>query len=161
MTQRAEKSFHTGMLKKTIKIRAPQERVWRHISNVMKLESWADGVAKTVCLSKKSRGVGAVRLISFTDGNTVEEHIVAWNNGESFTYAATYGLPLRVYVATLSITPLSADTSKLQWQSYLNSESMSQEEFSVFYASLESFYEHSLENFKTLVESRHGKKVKV
>ncbi len=140
------------MLKQTIKINASQEQVWQHISNVMGLAAWADGVTKVTCISKKTRGIGAVRLISFADGNIVEEHVVAWNSDESFTYVATHGLPLRAYVATLSIRPLSGNTVRLQWQSYFNSHSMTSVEFCDFYASLKSFYKHSLENLKVLIE---------
>ena len=154
MARTPKKSFHTGTLKKTINIRASQEQVWRHIRNVMGLATWADGVTSVACLSKKTRGIGAVRLISFADGSTVEEHIVAWNNGESFTYVATHGLPLRAYVATLSIRSLSAGMVKLQWQSYLNSQSMTTDEFSDFYTSLKSFYKQSLGNLKVLVEEQ-------
>ena len=152
MARASKKSFHTDTLKKTITIRASPQQVWRHISNVMGLAAWADGVTQVRRLSDKTRGIGAVRLISFADGNTVEEHIVAWNSGESFTYVATHGLPLRAYVATLSIRSLSDGTVKLQWQSYLNSQSMTLDEFSDFYTSLRSFYRQSLENLKMLIE---------
>ncbi|PIN96813.1 MAG: SRPBCC family protein, partial [Nitrosopumilus sp. CG10_big_fil_rev_8_21_14_0_10_33_7] len=43
--------------------------------------------------------------ITFADGNTIEEHVVAWKEKEYFTYIATKGLPLRAYIATISIKP--------------------------------------------------------
>ena len=45
------------------------------------------------------------------DGNKIEEHIVAWENGKYFTYVATVGLPLRAYVATISIKSKTKTTA--------------------------------------------------
>jgi len=109
-------------------------------------------VKKTVYLSKKKRGVGAVRLITFTDGNKIEEHVVSWKSGEYFTYIATEGLPLRAYVATISVKVKSKKIVQVTWQSYLNSKKMSEKQFLEFLAFMGSFYEASLENLKALLE---------
>ena len=147
-----KKSFHTGSVKKTIKIKASNEKVWRKISNIAGLPTWVVDVKKTTYLSKKKKDVGAVRLITFSDGNKIEEHVVAWKNKEYFTYIATEGLPLRAYVATISIKKKSAKLTELTWQSYLNSMKMSEKEFLEFLVFMGAFYEASLENLKTLLE---------
>lgn len=147
-----KKSFHTGSVKKTIKIKASNEKVWRKISNIAGLPTWVVDVKKTTYLSKKKKDVGAVRLITFSDGNKIEEHVVAWKNKEYFTYIATEGLPLRAYVATISIKKKSAKLTELTWQSYLNSMKMSEKEFLEFLAFMGAFYEASLENLKTILE---------
>ena len=147
-----KKSFHTGSIKKTIKIKASNEKVWRKISNIAGLPTWVVDVKKTTYLSKKKKDVGAVRLFTFSDGNKIEEHVVAWKNKEYFTYIATEGLPLRAYVATISIKKKSAKLTELTWQSYLNSVKMSEKEFLEFLAFMGSFYEASLENLKILLE---------
>jgi hypothetical protein len=147
-----KKSFHTGSVKKTIKIKASNEKVWRKISNIAGLPTWVVDVKKTTYLSKKKKDVGAVRLITFSDGNKIEEHVVAWKNKEYFTYIATEGLPLRAYVATISIKKKSAKLTELTWQSYLNSMKMSEKEFLEFLAFMGAFYEASLENLKAILE---------
>jgi uncharacterized protein YndB with AHSA1/START domain len=147
-----KKSFHTGSVKKTIKIKASNEKVWRKISNIVGLPTWVVDVKKTTYLSKKKKDVGAVRLITFSDGNKIEEHVVAWKNKEYFTYIATEGLPLRAYVATISIKKKSAKLTELTWQSYLNSMKMSEKEFLEFLAFMGAFYEASLENLKAILE---------
>lgn len=152
MVKKAKKSFHTGLVKKTIKIKASKEKVWRKVSNIVGLPTWLIDVKKTVYLSKKKKDVGAVRLITFADGNQIEEHVVAWKNGEYFTYIATDGLPLRAYVATISIKAKSKNLVELTWQSYLNSKKMTEKQFIEFMAYLGSFYEASLENLKKLLE---------
>ena len=147
-----KKSFHTGSIKKTIKIKASNEKVWRKISNIAGLPTWVVDVKKTTYLSKKKKDVGAVRLITFSDGNKIEEHVVAWKNKEYFTYIATEGLPLRAYVATISIKKKSTKLTELTWQSYLNSKKMSEKEFLEFLAFMGAFYEASLENLKAILE---------
>lgn len=155
MTKNIGKSFRTGSVKKTIIINAPKEKIWKKISNIAGLPAWVIDVKKTTYLSKKKSGVGAIRKITFNDKSTIEEHIVAWKNGESFTYVATEGLPLRAYVATISIELINKKTVKLTWQSYLNSKKMSLTQFTKFLSFMGTFYEKSLENLKTTLERQY------
>ncbi len=152
MTKTVKKSFHTGSVKKIIMIKASKDKVWRKISNISGLPTWVVDVKKTVYLSKKKRDIGAIRLITFAYGSKIEEHVVAWKDKEYFTYIATEGLPLRAYVATISIKVKSKNLIQLTWQSYLNSEKMSEKQFWEFLAFMGSFYEASLENLKTSLE---------
>jgi len=151
-TNMGKQSFHTGSVKKTIKIKTSQNKVWNKISNIVGLPTWVVDVKKTVFLSKNKRGIGAVRLITFADGNEIEEHVIAWKNKEFFTYIATEGLPLRAYVATISIKKKSKYLTELTWQSYLNSKKMSEKQFLEFLVFMGAFYEASLENLKILLE---------
>ena len=150
--KRSTKSYHTGTVKKSISIKVSKQEAWKNVSNIIGLPSWLVDVNKTVYLSKKKRGVGAVRKITFNDGNTIEEHIVAWKNGEYFTYIATEGLPLRAYVATISIKEKGPKSVQLTWQSYINSEKMTEKQFLEFLVFMGTFYETSLENLKNILE---------
>jgi hypothetical protein len=152
MEKKGTKSFHTGTVKKSIIVKASKQKVWRKISNIIGLPSWLIDVKNTIYLSKKKRGVGAIRKITFNDGNTIEEHIVAWQREKYFTYIATEGLPLRAYVATLSIKPKSKNSVQLTWQSYLNSEKMTEKKFLEFLVFMRDFYETSLKNLKRSLE---------
>ena len=152
MRKTPKKSFHTGAVRKTIMIKSSKDKVWRKISNIAGLPTWVVDVKKTIYLSKKRRDVGAIRLITFVDGSKIEEHVVAWKNKEFFTYIATEGLPLRAYVATISIKAKSKKSVQLTWQSYLNSKKMSEKKFLEFLAFMGSFYEASLENLKASLE---------
>lgn len=148
-----KKSFHTGTVKKSITINKSKPKVWKKVSNIINLPEWLIDVKKTEFLSKTKRGIGTVRKITFADGNVIEEHIVKWQNGESFTYVATEGLPLRVYVATISIKSKGKDKTKITWESYLNSKKMTKNQFMEFLVFMGMFYEASLENFKKILES--------
>ena len=145
------KSFHTDSVKKTITINASKESVWKKISNIAGL-SWVIDVKKTTYLSKKRRGIGAIRNITFEDNNTIEEHIVAWKEGEHFSYIATDGLPLRAYVATISIKSINKSTTRVEWESYFNSKKMTAKQFINFVTFIGTFYDESLENLKKSLE---------
>ena len=152
MVRNEKKSFHTDSIKKTITIKASKEKVWRKISNITSLSSWVIDVKKTTYLSKKRRNVGAIRKIAFTDGNIIEEHVVAWKEGEYFTYIATDGLPLRAYIATLSIKSKNKKSIQLTWQSYFNSKKMVKDQFMKFVINMGIFYATSLKNLKKSLE---------
>lgn len=152
MVKTTKKSYHTGTIKKTIKIKASKDKVWRKISNITGLPTWVVDVKKTIYLSKKKRGIGTIRLITFADESRIEEHVIAWKDKEYFTYIATEGLPLRAYVATISIRAKPNKLVELSWESYINSKKMSEKQFLEFLAFMSSFYEASLENLKSNLE---------
>ena len=146
------KKFHSGIVKKTIRINVPEAKVWKKVSNIVGLPEWLIDVRKTVYLSKKKRGIGAIRNITFEDGNQIEEHIVAWENKTYFSYLAVTGLPLRVYHATISVKGNSKNKTSVTWKTYLNSKKMSRTEFKEFVTFLEDFYQKSLQNLKSILE---------
>ena len=151
MSPPSERGHYSGSVKKSVLIHASNDKVWNKISNVVGL-SWVLGVKKTVFLSKIKRGIGAIRKITFDDGNNVEETIVGWNSGNYFSYIATRGLPLRAYHATISIEPLERKVMKVSWQSFFNSEKMTKKEFSEFVNFMNLFYKNSLSNLKLYIE---------
>ena len=147
-----KKANHSGFVKKSIVINATQDKAWKKISNIVGLPEWVLDVKKTIFLSKKKKGIGAIRNITFNDGNTVEEHVVGWKNKEYFSYIAVNGLPLRAYHATISIFSLKKGSVKITWHSYLNSEKMTVKEFNDFLLFMEMFYQTSLKKLKIILE---------
>jgi hypothetical protein len=146
------KTHHSGMVKKSILIKSSHDKVWRTVSNIVGLPEWLIQVKKTVYLSKKKRGVGTIRNITFDDGNQIEEHIVSWNEKKSFSYIAVTGLPLRLYYATISIQSKTNKSTLVTWQSYLNSKKMTKKQFNEFVSFMNDFYKASLKNLKSKLE---------
>lgn len=147
------KNYHSGYVKKTITVNTKISKIWRKISDITSLSDWVIDVKKTIFLSKKKRGIGAIRKINFKDGNIVEEHVVRWEKGKCFSYIAVSGLPLRVYHATISIKSLGKKSARISWESYLNSKKMTKKEFGEFLSFIEIFYQNSLKNLKSELES--------
>jgi len=147
-----KKTNYSGSVKKSILINAESDKIWKKISNITGLSEWVLDVKNTVYLSKIKRGIGAIRNITFDDGNQIEEHVVAWENKKYFSYLAVNGLPLRVYHATISIEAQTRKLTRVTWQSYLNSKKMTRKEFAEFVSFLGSFYQSSLENLRSKLE---------
>ena len=147
-----KKTNYSGCVKKSVLINATGDKVWKKISNITGLSEWVLDVKNTVYLSKIKRGIGAIRNITFEDGNQIEEHVVAWENKKYFSYLAVNGLPLRVYHATIAIEPQTRKLTRVTWQSYLNSKKMTKKEFDDIVSFLGSFYQSSLENLKLKLE---------
>jgi len=147
-----QKTYRSGMVKKSILINISRDKVWQKVSNIVGLPEWLVDVKKTVYLSKTKRGVGAIRNITFDDGNQIEEHVISWNNKKSFSYIAVTGLPLRVYHATISIQPQTTKSTRVTWQSYFNSKKMTKKEFNEFVSFMNDFYQASLRNLKSKLE---------
>lgn len=144
--------FYSGNIKKSIIIQTSAKSTWSKISNIIGLPTWVVGVKKTRFLSKTKRGLGAKRLLTFDDGNKVEEYVVSWKNNISFSYIAVSGLPLQGYHATLLIKKINKKSIRLTWESFFDSNKTSKHEFNEFVTTLGEFYFTSLQNLKKLLE---------
>ena len=141
---------YTGSAKRSVIIDANIETIWKKLSKITKLD-WLEEQKSSKFLSKKKYGVGAIRLISFEDGSDVEEHIVEWSPKKGFSYIAITGLPLLVYLASITMEKTSGGRVKVTWQSYFVSDKKKKEflEFSKF---LNQFYTKSLHNLKSNIQ---------
>ena len=146
------KRFHSGVVKRSVAIHCTREKVWRTISNITNLPQWASGVKKTVLKSKIKRGVGAIRDVILDDNIVLEEHIVDWRNGHSFSYVAVTGMPIRTYFATLSIKTRNRSYVTLTWSCYINTKKITSDEFMQLKSDLDSLYKTSLKNLKSKLE---------
>ena len=143
---------YTGSAKRSVIIDANIETIWKKLSKITKLD-WLEEQKSSKFLSKKKYGVGAIRLISFEDGSDVEEHIVEWSPKKGFSYIAITGLPLLVYLASITMEKTSGGRIRVTWQSYFVSDKKKKEflEFSKF---LNQFYTKSLQNLKSDIQRR-------
>jgi hypothetical protein len=150
MGKPSKKKNFSECVKKSVLIKQSVDIVWKKISDISDL-AWLVDVKNTIYLSKTKNGVGAIRNITFDDGNQIEEHVVAWENKKYFSYIAVTGLPLRVYHATISIKSQKKST-KVTWLCYFNTKKMTKKEFNEFVSYLSEFYQTSLKNLKLKLE---------
>ncbi|MBI3842697.1 MAG: SRPBCC family protein [Thaumarchaeota archaeon] len=146
------KRFHSGVVKRSVVIHSTREKVWRTISNITNLPQWASGIKETVLKSRIRKGVGAIRDVILDDNTSLEEHIVDWRNGHSFSYVAVTGMPVRTYFATLSIKPRGRNSVTLTWSCYINTKKITGGEFKQLKSDLDSLYKTSLKNLKSKLE---------
>ena len=137
---------YTDTISEDIIINVSPNKVWQILQNISSMKVWAEGVIDVKYMTTKRSGIGAGRLVVFADA-TVEEYIVQWSK-YNYTYVATSGLPLDLYVASLAITEQVHNT-KLCWQSFLKSEDTTRLEFNKIIKNMKNFYRNSLDNLKS------------
>jgi len=147
------KQFLNGMVTRSVDVHVSPQRAWRRLSEIGNLAGWIVGIKKCVITSKKRKGVGATRLITFQDGSVIGEQIVTWNSGKSFSYLVIgKNLPFRAYFATLSIKPLGKNLTKITWLGYIGTNNVTKSKFNQTISKYDLLYKSSLPRLKLLIE---------
>ena len=74
------------VLKNTIHIDAPPERVWAALSRLNALHEYDPGISKSEILSEKYEGVGAERQCNIRAGGWFRERITLWEPGRELEF---------------------------------------------------------------------------
>jgi uncharacterized protein YndB with AHSA1/START domain len=152
LASETKKTFNDSYSRSII-ISAPAERVWEILGNPVGLPDWIPGIKQTVYTSDVKKGVGTVREITLDDGLLIEEHFVAWKEGEYVSYIMVRGFPLRGYFATMAMQPLDEGVVLFTWSVYYTTQEMTDSGFQEFSTNLRAFFEGTLENLKKILEN--------
>lgn len=145
--------FLNGTVTRSVVVHVSPKKAWRRLSEIGNLARWIVGIKKCVITSKKRKGVGATRLITFNDDSVIEEQIVIWNSGNSFSYLVIGKiLPFRAYFATLSIKPLGRNLTKVTWSGYIGTNNVTKAQFKKTISKYDLLYKSSLPRLKSLME---------
>lgn len=145
--------FLNGTVTRSVVVHVSPKKAWRRLSEIGNLARWIVGIKKCVITSKKRKGVGATRLITFNDDSVIEEQIVIWNSGKSFSYLVIGKiLPFRAYFATLSIKPLGRNLTKVTWSGYIGTNNVTKAQFKKTISKYDLLYKSSLPRLKSLME---------
>ncbi len=106
----------------TIAIEAPVATVWAKVKDFNALHTWHPAVATTEILEGENNKVGAVRRLTLHDGGTINEELLEWNEaGMTFSYNIFESvLPVSDYEATLTVTPITDNSTKVMWSASFN-----------------------------------------
>lgn len=146
-----KREFHTGIVTRSAVVHVSPQRVWKILSDISNLPKWIVGIKKCVIISKKRKGIGAIRLITFQDGSLLEEQIVTWNPGQSFSYMATGKTHIRAYFATLSAKPLGKSLTKITWSGYLGTDKVTRHSFQKTLSEYDTLYKNSISRLKSMI----------
>lgn len=145
--------FLNGTVTRSVVVHVSPQKAWRRLSEIGNLARWIVSIKKCVITSKKRKGVGATRLITFNDDSVIEEQIVIWNSGKSFSYLVIgKNLPFRAYFATLSIRPLGKNLTKVTWSGYIGTKNVTKSQFKKTISTYDLLYKNSLPRLKSLME---------
>ena len=75
-----------------IDVDAPVAAVWRVLADFGAVADWAPDVLDARCTTDARSGVGCARVVTASNGTTIEEVVTAWNEGRSLTFAVPGGL---------------------------------------------------------------------
>lgn len=70
----------------------PMATAWQQMAKIDEVHLWAD-LSDSYCTSDKNRGVGAERACVLPNGTIINELFTEWDDGKSFTYKVSDGLP--------------------------------------------------------------------
>lgn len=147
------RQFLNGTVTRSVVVHASPQKAWRRLSEIGNLASWIVSIKKCIITSKKRKGVGATRLITFNDGSIIEEQIVIWNSSKSFSYLVIGKiLPFRAYFATLSIKPIGRNLTKITWSGYIGTNNFTKFQFKKTISEYDLLYKNSLPRLKSLIE---------
>jgi mxaD protein len=101
----------------SVEIKAPVDRVWAVAKDFDSLNKWHPGFSKDELVKGTNNEVGAVRKLTIKDGPSFTEELLAFDNAtHTYRYKIIESpLPLRDYVATLTVKPGKDGTTKVTW----------------------------------------------
>lgn len=68
-----------------ITINAPKERVWEILADLGEVKRYHPGLTDSYYNSGEKRGVGASRHCDLKPFGSIDERVIEWNDGESYT----------------------------------------------------------------------------
>ncbi len=92
---------------------APLQKVWKILADFGGIYKYNPGVSSSHSTSSNNGGVGASRHCDLIPAGSIEERIIEWNEGQSYSLEIYDGKgvpPFKKSVATLAITPNGSGT---------------------------------------------------
>jgi len=103
----------TTRIEKQIIIDAPAQAAWDVLADFGNVYRWAPGVTHSFATSPNNGGDGASRHCDIKGFGSVEEEILQWKDGVSFTYDATPLGPIGHSISVWSVESLGPTRSRL------------------------------------------------
>jgi len=105
------------VVSEVIDINAPPAKVWNFVKPFDSVPRWHPAFSATEIISGRDGKVGAVRALTFKDGPTFTEELLAINEQSmAFTYCIVESpLPIDRYVSSMSVKPDGRGGSIVAW----------------------------------------------
>ena len=105
------------VVSEVIGINAPPAKIWNLVKPFDSVPRWHPAFASAEIVAGRDGKVGAVRALTFKDGPTFTEELLAFNDQSmAFTYNIVESpLPIDRYVSTMSVKPDGRGGSIVTW----------------------------------------------
>ncbi len=96
-----------------MRVEAPSERVWALLADIGGVAEWNPTVDHAVTTSEGSEGLGASRSCAVAGMGTVQETVVAWDEGREMLYEIEGAAMMRRMRAGFTLAPIDAGAATL------------------------------------------------
>ncbi len=99
----------------TVEIGAPAQKVWEVLADFGNIAAFNPGLIRSYLTGESAGGVGATRHCDLAvPGASIEERIIDWVDGESYTVDIYQGTrnPFASATATLGVSSIDAESSR-------------------------------------------------
>lgn len=102
---------------RSLTIDASPEAVWAVLGQFMHIDAFAPLVASVEALTTGPDRVGSKRRCHFTDGNSLVEEVIAWEENRMYRVrlSQTDPMPLKEATAELRLRPHGAGQTRVDW----------------------------------------------
>ncbi|MFY0616149.1 SRPBCC family protein [Shimia sp.] len=100
-------------LKTEVAVNAPVEQVWEVLSDFSAPDTYAEQVTLSYSLTPDKHGLGEARHCDIKGFGSIQEEIIAWQDGRSLTYSVTPLGPLGKSVSRWTVDPDGDDRAKI------------------------------------------------
>ena len=105
-------------IEQSIKVNVPAETLWQIMKDFSSVEKYATTIESSPIINDIHSGLGAKRLCTFSDGSSLVEEIIEYNEGQSFKMELSeYSMPLKYMFAEMQVKSIDAKTSELSMSS--------------------------------------------
>ena len=95
-----------GSFATSVRIDAPQDRVWEVLSDLGSIYKWNPGIAHSHTTSDEAKGENAMRQCDLPNGGFLRERAFNWSDGEGYTIEVyETSLPLKESFVDFRATP--------------------------------------------------------
>jgi len=108
----------THHVERTMKVKVPAEKIWQVLEDFSSVERFATTIQSSPIISDIRSGVGAKRRCTFSDGSSLVEEIIDFQQDQGFKMTLSeFSLPLKSMHAEMRVKAIDANSSEIYMSS--------------------------------------------
>ncbi|NRB40179.1 MAG: SRPBCC family protein [Pseudomonadales bacterium] len=104
----------THHIENTIKVNVPAAKIWQLLEDFSSVEQFATAIKTSPIVNDIKSGLGAKRLCTFTDGSSLVEEIIDFQQGQGYTMELSeFSLPLKSMQVKMGVKEIDENSSEI------------------------------------------------
>ncbi len=97
-----------------IKVNIPAAKIWQALQDFSRVEQFAATITSSPIVGDITSGVGAKRLCTFSDGSSLVEEIIEFQEGQGYKMELSeYSLPLKSMFSEMRVNAIDANSCEI------------------------------------------------